>query len=400
MPASPRSSPDDREPIVVAARRTPIGRAGGALAEIEAADLAACVIRALIDETAIDPAGVHEVVLGNAAGGGGNIARLAALSAGLPIAVPGTSVDRQCGAGLEAIVTACRMIQAGAGDLYLAGGVESVSRAPWRVEQPRRPGALPRFYARARFAPDAIGDPEMGAAAENVARAYKITRSRQDAFALRSHERAIAAMDAGRFEDEIVAVATPAGSVRRDECPRRDTSLAALARLQPAFAEGGSVTAGNACPLNDGAAIVLVATRARAREAGYEAGLAFVDAAAAGVDPNLLGIGPVASTGRLLARRPDLQLLRASAVEFNEAFASQVLASLGALGVPEEDVNRDGGAIALGHPFGASGAILVTRLFAQLVGRNARERSEREAFAMLGIAGGLGLTAAFRPVGI
>lgn len=400
MPASTRSQHEDREPVIVAAKRTPIGRAGGALAEIEAADLAATCILALVDRTQFDPAAIDDVILGNAAGGGGNIARLAALTAGLPVIVPGTSVDRQCGAGLEAIVTACRFVEAGAGDIYLAGGVESVSRAPWRVEKPRRTGALPRFYARARFAPDTIGDPDMGVAAENVARTFGISRSRQDAFALRSHERALSAIDAGRFDGEIVEVSTRAGFVRCDECPRRDTSLDALARLPSVFVDGGSVTAGNACPLNDGAAIVLVMSRARARATGFVAGLAFVDAAAAGVDPNLLGIGPVASTARLLARRPDLQPGQASAVEFNEAFAAQVLASLDALKIKEESVNRDGGAIALGHPFGASGAVLITRLFAQLIFGTPSARSEREAFAMLGIAGGLGLTAAFRPVAL
>lgn len=385
---------------MIAARRTPIGRAGGAFADVEPAQLAALVVEALVDETGIAPTEIDEVVIGNAAGGGGNIARLAALTAGLPVGISATSVDRQCGSGLEAIVTACRFIRAGAGDTYLAGGVESVSRAPWRVEPPRRPGAQPRFFARARFAPDSIGDPDMGVAAENVARVYGISRERQDAFALRSHQRAVAAADAGRFRREIVSVPTRNGLVSGDQCPRRDTSRAALAALPAAFVEGGTVTAGNACPLNDGAAIVIVVSRARARALGAKAGLAFIDAAAAGVDPNLLGIGPVASTQRLIARRPDLDPRCASAIEFNEAFASQVLASLDALGIPEETVNRDGGAIALGHPFGASGAVLVTRLFTQLVSDAACVDADGPAFAMLGIAGGLGATAAFRRVSL
>lgn len=399
---TPESSPfarDCREPIIVAARRTPIGRAGGAFADVEPGELAAIVIRALVTMAPFDPSEIDEVILGNAAGGGGSIARLALLTAGFPVGVPGISVDRQCGAGLEAIIYACRLVAAGAGELYLAGGVESVSRAPWRVERPRRQSSLPRFMARACFAPDIVGDPDMGVAAENVARAYGISRSRQDAFALRSHQRAITATDAGRLDAEIVGVQGRVGVVLRDECPRRDTSLEALSHLPSSFVPGGSVTAGNACPINDGAAVVVVASRARARALGYTAGLAFVDAASAGVDPNLLGIGPVASTRRILARQPDLALDRASAVEFNEAFASQVLASLDMLGVPEEFVNRDGGAIALGHPFGASGAVLVTRLFAQLL-QTEPVVVDREAFAMLGIAGGLGLTAAFRPVSI
>src|SRR5690242_1084976 len=234
------SGDDRRRPVIVAARRTAIGRAGGIFAETDAAALLSPVIRAILDETAIDPASVDEVVVGNAAGGGGNIARLAALSAGLPVEVPGVTVDRQCGAGLEAIVLAAWLVASGAGDIYLAGGVESVSTAPWRVEKPKRPGAMPRFYYRARFSPDEIGDPEMGVAAENVARAFGITRERQDAFALESQRRAIAAMDGGRFAAEIVPVATSRGTVATDECPRRDTSTAALAALRSAFVADGT----------------------------------------------------------------------------------------------------------------------------------------------------------------
>jgi acetyl-CoA C-acetyltransferase len=275
----------------------------------------------------------------------------------------------------------------------LAGGVESVSTAPWRVEKPKHPGASPRFFSRARFSPDEIGDPEMGVAAENVAVHCGIGRERQDAFALRSHERAVRAADEGRFLAEIVPLATPAGPVAADECPRRDTSLERLARLKPAFVPGGSVTAGNCCPLNDGAALVLVTSAERARTLEAPRRLEFVDAAAAGVDPNLLGLGPVPSTRKLLRRRPDLRLDEVEFIEFNEAFASQVLGSLDALGIAEERVNREGGAIALGHPFGASGAILVTRLFAQMTDRPDTLAS---GLAMLGIGGGLGLTALFR----
>jgi acetyl-CoA C-acetyltransferase len=382
--------------VIVAARRTAIGRAGGIFAETDAAALLSPVIRAILDETAIDPASIDEVVVGNAAGGGGNVARLAALSAGLPVEVPGVTVDRQCGAGLEAIVLAARLVASGAGDIYLAGGVESVSTAPWRVEKPKRPGAMPRFYYRARFAPDEIGDPEMGVAAENVARAFGVTRERQDAFALESHRRAVAATDEGRFAAEIVPVETPRGIVSTDECPRRETSAAALAALRPVFAAEGTVTAGNSCPLNDGAAMVLVTSLAKARELGFTRMLGFVDAASAGVDPNLLGIGPIASMRKLLKRQPALRLADVHAIEFNEAFAAQVLASLDQLDIDPARVNRDGGAIALGHPFGASGAILVTRLFNQLVrSPDASAPDGAIGLAMLGIAGGLGLTAMF-----
>ncbi|PDT14810.1 acetyl-CoA C-acyltransferase [Rhizobium sp. J15] len=386
---------EDWQPVVVAAYRTPIGRAFGSLAAVAAEDLLAPIIRRIVAETGIAPEAIDDVLVGNAAGGGGNIARLAALSAGLPIAVPGVAIDRQCGSGLEAIILAARLIQAKAGSCFLAGGVESVSTAPWRAERPKANGALPRFYGRARFSPDAIGDPDMGVAAENVAREFAISRQRQDEFALRSHRLAVKAAEAGLFQPETVEIATGHGLVERDECPRPTTSMEALANLKPVFLAGGSVTAGNACPLNDGACLVLVISRGMARSLGIEKGLAFIDSAAAGVDPNLLGIGPVASTKKLLQRQPDLALSAIDAIEFNEAFAAQVLASLDQLEISPDAVNREGGAIALGHPFGASGAILVTRLYTQLLRSGAPGAT---GLAMIGIGGGIGLTALFEAV--
>ncbi|PDV87097.1 acetyl-CoA C-acyltransferase [Rhizobium sp. H4] len=386
---------EDWQPVVVAAYRTPIGRAFGSLATVASEDLLAPIIRRIVAETGIAPEAIDDVLVGNAAGGGGNIARLAALSAGLPIAVPGVAIDRQCGSGLEAIIMAARLIQAKAGSCFLAGGVESVSTAPWRAERPKANGALPRFYGRARFSPDAIGDPDMGVAAENVARAFGITRQRQDEFALRSHRLAVKAGETGLFRPETVEIANGHGLVERDECPRPTTSMERLANLKPVFLADGSVTAGNACPLNDGACLVLVISRGMARSLGIKKGLAFIDSAAAGVDPNLLGIGPVASTKKLLQRQPDLSLSGIGAIEFNEAFAAQVLASLDQLEIPTDTVNREGGAIALGHPFGASGAILVTRLYSQLVRSGTAGAT---GLALIGIGGGIGLTALFEVV--
>ncbi len=384
----------ERRPVIIAARRTPVARAGSALADLPTERLLAPVIAAVINDARLNPGRIDDVIVGNAAGGGGNIARLALLEAGLPVEVPGMTVDRQCGAGLEAIVTAARAISAGAGEVYLAGGVESVSRAPWRVEKPRRPGDLPQFFTRAKFAPNALGDPDMGVAAENVARLYGVTRERQDAFAFRSHVRAVAAADAGVFRGEIVPIEAGSGRVvETDECPRRNTSLAALAELRAAFVPGGTVTAGNSCPLNDGAAMVAVVSEAVARRLDHPAWTVFLGAAAGAVDPNVLGIGPVPATRRLLERLPTVRLDKVDLIEFNEAFAAQVLASLDMLGIDEMTVNRDGGAIALGHPFGASGAILVTRLHAQMSIADAGR--PLCGLAMLGIAGGLGLTAAF-----
>ncbi|PDS76127.1 thiolase family protein [Rhizobium sp. L43] len=388
---------EDWQPVVVAAYRTPIGRAFGSLSTVAAEDLLAPIIRRIVAETAIAPEAIDDVLVGNAAGGGGNIGRLAALTAGLPMAVPGVAIDRQCGSGLEAIIMAARLIQAKAGACFLAGGVESVSTAPWRVERPKANGALPRFYGRARFSPEAIGDPEMGVAAENVARAFGISRQRQDEFALRSHRLAVAAAETGLFRPEIVEIPTGHGVVERDECPRPTTSIEALANLKPVFQADGSVTAGNACPMNDGACLVLVMRRGMAKSLGIDKGLAFIDSAAAGVDPNLLGIGPVASTRKLMQRQPGLSLPGIDAIEFNEAFAAQVLASLDQLDIPADTVNREGGALALGHPFGASGAILVSRLYTQLV-RGDRWLPATTGLAMIGIGGGIGLTALFEAV--
>ena len=384
--------PPERQPVIVAARRSPIGRAGGMFRALDVEDLAAPVLRAALADTPFAPAQIDDVILGNAAGPGGNIARLSALSAWGDVTVPGLTVDRQCGAGLEAVILACRLVQSGAGDLYLAGGVESQSRKPLRA-LPARDGSTPLAYDRARFSPESIGDPEMGAAADTVAARYGISRARQDAFALRSHARALAAQTAGAFSAEIV----PIHGHDTDECPRTGLTPDRLARLRPAFTQNGTVTVANACPLNDGASALVITSLARARAAGLSYALAFEDAAAAGVDPNLLGIGPVASTTKLLARRPDLTLDRLTHLEFNEAFAAQVLASLDQLHLPETLPNAQGGAIALGHPFGASGAILVTRLFTQLRSASHTAPETPLAMAMIGIGGGQGLTAAFRP---
>ena len=389
-------SPDPaRIPVIAAAFRTPIGRINGSLAAIEPASLAVPLIRRILAETGIAPEAVDDVILGNAANSAGNLARLAALEAGLPVSVPGLTVDRQCGSGLEAIALAARLVQAGAGDIYLAGGTESTSRAHLRFRPPLAPGGVPEPVRRARMAPDAIGDPDMGIAAENVAAHAGISRERQDAFALESHRRAVAARRAGRFVQEIVPVETPAGLVLEDECPRENTSLEKLGSLKPVFSPEGTVTAGNACPVNDGAALVLVMSRAEAERRGLPLLLEVVDSAVAGVEPALLGLGPVPAMGRLAARNPGLDAPDVPFIEFNEAFASQVLASLDALGIDPAAVNREGGALALGHPYGASGVILVTRLFAQI--RDAEPGTQ--ALAMMGIGGGMGIATLFRKTG-
>lgn len=384
---------ETRQPVIIAALRTPIARAFGALGMVDVHDLAAPLIKALLAETNVAAGTIDDVIMGNAAGGGGNLARLAALTAGMPVDVAGQTVDRQCGSGLEAIIQACRLIAAGAGSYYIAGGAESVSTAPWRVHRPKKPGEMPQFFNKARFSPDEVGDPTMGIAAENVAKQYNITRERQDAFALQSHTRAVEAQKASSFDDEVVPLKTPQGLFEQDDCPRSGLSLQTLARLKPVFLEKGSVTAGNACPLNDGASLVLVTSQAEAKRLGIGHGLHFIDSAVAGVDPNLLGIGSVASTRRLLARNPTVEMADFSLIEFNEAFAAQILASLDALEIKPDAVNRQGGAIALGHPFGASGAVMVTRLFFQMKGMP----SGALALATMGIGGGMGLSSMFKP---
>ncbi|MDO6480081.1 thiolase family protein [Shimia thalassica] len=383
----------DLQPVIIAARRSAIGRAGGMFRDLDVQDLAAPVMRAAVTDAQLEPSQLDDVILGNAAGPGGNIARLSALTAWGDVSVSGVTVDRQCGSGLEAVIQACRLVQAGAGQTFMAGGVESQSRKPVRA-LPSRTGGDPHYYARARFSPENIGDPEMGEAADIVADRFGVSRDRQDAFALQSHARALTAQSEGAFQDEIAAVQDEMS----DQCPREGLTPERLAKLRPAFSTNGTVTVANACPLNDGAAAVVVTSMAHAKKLGHSKALAFVDAAAAGVDPNILGLGPVASTRKLMARHPDLALPNLTHLEFNEAFAAQVLACLDQLGLPQTLPNPQGGAIALGHPFGASGAILVTRLFSQLVRQPAPDSAL--AMAMIGIGGGMGLSAAFRPVSL
>lgn len=387
----------DTDPVVVLARRTPFGRKNGALGTFTADALLAPVLRAVVADSGVDPARIDDVIIGNAVGGGGNLTRLAALAAGLPVTVPGLTVDRQCGSGLEAILLACRLVAAGAGTLYLAGGVESTSTAPLRAHRlSSRPGE-PDFFDRPQFAPLASGDPDMGVAAENVAERFGVSRERQDAFALRSHERAIAATDAGAFAAEIVPLPSSAATLAAgasvdpivaDEGPRRSLTASLLRRFPPVFRPGGTVTAGNSCADADGAVVVLVTTAGLAGRLGLGGALRFVDAVVSATDPTLLGIAGGEAARQLLGRHGPLAASAVTRVEFTEAFASQTLASLDLMGVSEHLANAQGGALAFGHPFGASGALLVLRLLQQ--GRASGLPGELN-LAALSVAGGLGL---------
>ena len=388
------------EAVVLSAVRTPVGRYGGALSGVRPDDLAAHAVGAAVERAAVDPGQIEDVVLGcaNQAGEDNrNVARMAALLAGLPQEVAGLTVNRLCASGLSAIVTACHAIRAGDGDLFVAGGVESMSRAPlvlgkadrafprgdqtawdttlgWRFPNPRLEAMFPLE--------------SMGETGENVAREYAVTREEQDAFALASHQRHAEALAAGRFDDEIVPVA----GVEHDEHPRPDTSAEKLASLKPAFRPDGSVTAGNSSGLNDGAAAVVVASAGKAESLGARPLARFVASAVAGVDPRVMGIGPVPAVRKLLARTgvsvEDLDL-----VELNEAFASQSLAVVRELGLEPERVNVNGGAIAIGHPLGMSGARLVVSLLHEL-----RRRAGRYGVATMCVGVGQGQAALFERV--
>jgi acetyl-CoA C-acetyltransferase len=393
--------PDDRQPVIIAALRTPVCRANGALKHLRSHELLAPVLTALLTETGVDASEVADVVIGNAVGAGGNVARLAALEAGLPVTVPGLTVDRQCGSGLDAIVLASRLVAAGGGT-YLAGGVESISTAPLRAH--RNDDGEPAFFSRAQFAPHSHGDPDMGVAAENVAREYSISRARQDEFALRSHRRAVAARAGGAFARETVplpaATETVPATVTVDDGPRPRLSEALMARFPAAFVESGTVTAGNSCFDADGAAAVVITSLARARELGAADGLAVLGTETAGVEPQLLGIGAAAAAARLLAAQ-SVEAADVDLVEFNEAFASQTLACLDHLGIDSVRANAGGGALALGHAYGASGAVLVTRLLAQarqVHAGPAQSAPGKLALAMISIAGGMGTAALFRHI--
>lgn len=377
-----------RRAAIITAVRTPIGRYGGALASVRPDDLAALVIRAAVDRAGIDPGAIEDVYFGAANQAGEdnrNVARMAALLAGLPESVPGCTVNRLCASGLEAVNLAARMIEAGHGDAFVAGGAESMSRAPFVIPKSESP-----FDRTAQIFDTTIGwrftNPRlaekhypfsMGETAENVAERHQITRADQDRFALESQARAARATESGRFDDEIVPVPVPQRKgvpqlVTRDEHPRPETTLETLSRLPPAFRKGGSVTAGNSSGVNDGAAALVIVELEAARRMGLRPLALVGPSATAGVDPACMGLGPVPATRKLLARA-GLSLGDFDVIEINEAFAAQVLACVRLLGLEGANVNPNGGGIALGHPLGMTGARLVTTIVHEMR-RNANIR--------------------------
>ncbi|HYC07842.1 MAG TPA: acetyl-CoA C-acyltransferase [Candidatus Binatia bacterium] len=371
-----------REAWIVAAVRTPVGRYGGALAQVRPDDLAALAIRAVVERSGIDPGRIEDVILGcaNQAGEDNrNVARMAVLLAGLPVEVGGLTVNRLCGSGLQAVNSAAHAIAVGDGDVFIGGGVESMTRAPYVMAKPeaawdRGARELHDTTLGWRFINPALAalhyPYSMGETAENVAERWTVERGRQDAFALESHRKAVAAIDGGRFDDQIVPVPVPQKKgdpvlVTRDEHPRADTSSEALARLRPAFRDGGSVTAGNSSGINDGASAVLLVEADAARDLGLRPLARVVSTAVAGVDPAVMGVGPVPATRKAL-ERAGISVADLDLVELNEAFASQSLVCIDELGLDPAKVNVNGGAIALGHPLGMSGARLITMLTHEL----------------------------------
>jgi 3-oxoadipyl-CoA thiolase len=385
------------EAVILAGVRTPVGRYGGALSEHRPDDLAALAIAAAIERAGVDAGEIEDVYFGcaNQAGEDNrNVARMAALLAGLPETVAGVTVNRLCASGLSAVVSACHAIRAGDGELFVAGGVESMTRAPLVMAKPDR------AYERGdrtvwdttlgwRFPNPRLEEKfpleSMGETGENVAERWNVSRVEQDAFSLRSQQRWAAAAEAGRFDEELVAV----NGVTRDEHPRPDTSAEKLAALKPAFREGGTVTAGNASGINDGAAALVIASAEKANELGVEPLGRFVGSAVAGVDPRVMGIGPVPAVRKLLAR-VGVGVDEIDLVELNEAFASQSLVVIRDLGLDEAKVNVNGGAIAMGHPLGMSGARLVVSLLHEL-----RRRSGKLGLATLCVGVGQGQAALF-----
>ena len=383
--------------VVVSAVRTPIGRYGGALSGVRPDDLAGIAVAAAVERAGVDPTAIDDVYLGcaNQAGEDNrNVARMAALLAGLPDSVPGVTLNRLCASGLSAVISASHAVLAGDAEIVVAGGVESMSRAPLVMAKPD--AAFPRGNQTVwdttlgwRFPNPRLEElfplESMGETGENVAERWEVSREEQDAFALRSQQRWAAAQEAGRFADELVAV----GDVTVDEHPRPTTTAEALAGLKPAFRAGGTVTAGNASGINDGAAALVLASEERARELGLEPLGAFAGSAVAGVDPRVMGIGPIPAVRKLL-ERTGVSAGELDLVELNEAFASQSLAVVRDLGLDEERVNVNGGAIALGHPLGMSGARLVVSLLHEL-----RRRDGRYGLATLCVGVGQGVAALF-----
>ncbi len=390
------------EAVIVDAIRTPIGNLGGALATIRPDDLGAMVIKAIVERNNLDPNLIEEVYLGCANQAGEDnrdIARMAALLAGLPVSVPGVTFNRLCASGLTAINMAARSIRAGDGEVFIAGGVESMSRAPYAIPKPEKLlGNLTAYdttlgwrFVNPKMAERYSTEP-LGITAENIAEMTGISRQRQDEFALTSHQRAIAAMDTGKFAEEILPVTIPQRKgdpliFDTDERPRRDTTLEALSRLRPVFKPGGTVTAGNSSGMNDGAAALLLMSSVKAKDLGFSPMARVVSMASAGVPPRVMGLGPIPATEKAL-HRAGLTINHIQLVELNEAFSVQALAVIDGLGLEHAITNVNGGAVALGHPLGCSGARILTTLLYEM--RRRAQTASRPFYGLATLCVGVG----------
>lgn len=358
-----------KEAVIVSAVRTPIAKYAGALSGYEGYQLGGLVVKEAVKRAGIDPKEITEVYMGNAEGAPGDLGRVVALQAGLPLEIPGIQLDRQCASGLETINMAAAMIESGHGEIYVAGGAESMTNNPYFMTKTKRPNQyfpLPEFFTVMMSPPESeYGNPDMGVTAENVLDEYPISREKLDEFAAESHKKALDAISRGEFKEQILPVEI---KVKRekvmfdtDECPREGVSVESLSKLKPIFKKDGFVTAGNACPTNDAAAAVVIMSKEKADSLGLKPLLKVVDFASAGLDPRTMGFGPIPAVTKLL-KKTGVKIEDIGIVEINEAFASQAIACVEKLGLPKEIVNPNGGAIALGHALGATGAVLTTKL--------------------------------------
>lgn len=386
-----------RDAVIVSAVRTPIGKYTGGLSSFKDYELAGIVIKEAVKRSGIDPASIDDVYFGNAEGMPGDLAKIGLMEAGLPQNVPGATVDRQCASGLEAICIATAMIQSGFGDIYVAGGAECMSTNPYFLEKTKRAQSYaPPEFLPVIMTPPSVGQPTMGDTAENVVDLYKISREAMDSFAYQSHQRALKAMEAHTFDEQIVPITIKVKGkevvITQDECPRKDTTMEQLAGLKGIFKKGGSVTAGNSCPINDGAAAVVIMSREKAEELKLPYMLIVRGFASVGLDHNLMGLGPIYAVRKLL-EKTGATLDEVEMIELNEAFASQALACIKDLNLDMERVNPNGGAIALGHPLGATGTNLTVKL------AYAMKKSKRKyGIVTMCVGGGQGSAALFERV--
>lgn len=383
-----------KEAVIVSAVRTAIGKYAGGLAGLEGYQLGGIVVKEAVKRAGIDPNLIEEVYMGNAEGAPGNLGRVVALEADLPVTVPGIQFDRQCASGLETICMAAAMIESGHGEVYVAGGAESMSNNPYFMTKSKRPYsyAYPAFNY-VMMSPPKIGNPDMGITAENVLKEHPVSRETMDQFALESHKRAVEAIEKGVFKEQIVPVTTRVGKQEvvfdTDESPRAEASLEQLSKLKPVFVKDGSVTAGNSCPMNDGAAAVVLMSREKADELGIPYLLKMKGFASVGLDPNTMGFGPIGAVRKLL-EKTGVSLDEVELIEINEAFASQAVACIEDLGLDPARVNPNGGAIALGHALGATGAVLTTKAAYAMKNSN-----RKYAIVTMCVGGGEGSAAMF-----